>query len=424
MIPDSDDSRKCVIENDMENGFITYSSNASRILRKNDIVDHFAEVNYNCRDGYTMIGRKVNFCLYGQWLDPQSECRIMCSPRDIQSPTYFASSHIQEDGEREQLRYGDPAPPGTETSITCRYGYERKSGSEMMSVCENDGQWNPSPTPCQQICGRTETVPNVVIATETNLARVPWNVAIYRRPNGESKFGQVCVGTIVNATVVISAMNCFWDQTENKLFDITEFRVVAGKHFREFESSAGQHTQTQARNITRLLPAGSAGYQNLDGNDAAVLILNRYLTFDPHISPACFGDDDTPELETFDTEVMGNVPEWGHKSFNDLPHSISKLIKLPLAIAIGDGCTSICVDRPEPNFNPFISNTITFCEDYRHGYRVCQGDSGAGLVFARIVNGRRRFFLMGIVSIGSSKNKSFDDVEWVMLTNEAFTILN
>lgn len=354
-------------------------------------------------------------------MNPQPKCELLCSPKNITSPTFLANCHIQQDNKQKYVSCADPAYPGTVAQINCQRSYENRKIEHQIVTCGNDGRWHPFPEPCMQICGEEgpEGSPLIVGGVVTNLTKVPWNVGIYHKPNGEPLFQQTCGGTIVNARVVISAMHCFWDRSEDKAFEISEFRVVAGKFFREFESEESLKTQTFS--IDRLHRIETyEDTKGLLGKDIAVLILNTYLDFSTYIAPACLDYETHPQI-AITPNVYGRVAGWGLESTNGLPSPVLKLIELPVIDR------NKCIIESNPNFVPFITDD-KFCAGYLNGSSVCQGDSGAGLVIARIVNGKKRFYLKGIVSAGANKNGSCDNNKYTTFTNIAnyseFIMLN
>lgn len=109
----------------------------------------------------------------------------------------------------------DPAKPGTIAHIKCRDRYERQGKQQIVSCGEN-GKWNTLPEACSQICGEisTEGAPFSVGSSYTEIKLAPWHVGIYQFDG--TSYAIRCGGTIINARLVLSAMHCFWDRSENK----------------------------------------------------------------------------------------------------------------------------------------------------------------------------------------------------------------
>lgn len=340
---------------------------------------------------------------------PQPTCELQCSPRDITSPTFTANCYLGIDGRKHRTRYWEPAKPGTIAQITCKYGYESGSITENTVVCRPDGHWHPTPKPCEQICGEEgpEGISYIISGSVTNVTKAPWNVGIYHQ-NGRD-FHQICGGTIVSARFVISAMHCFWNWAGDGPSDIAEYRVIAGKYFRAMETRETEQTQT--RHIVRLRYMAQYNIQRLYEYDIAVLVLNKHFEFYPHISPACLDHGtDIIVSGTITAGSLGNVVGWGLETSNGQPSPVLKFVQLPVI------AKEQCIAESSSNFIPYITDD-KFCAGYLTGCGVCQGDSGAGLMFERIVNGIKRFYLKGIVSIGPRKDGSCDNGKYAMFTN-------
>lgn len=408
----AEDTGQCTIRNAIVNGYITNSLVLNKTYRENHKFDNFEEVQYGCVSGYILIGNKRNICVDGSWVNPQPLCELLCSSKNITSPTFLANCYTQESEKRKYVSCSDPAYPGTIAQINCQRSYENQKAIQQIVTCGNDGRWHPPPVPCVQTCGEEgpEGSPYIVGGLVTNLTKVPWNVGIYHKPHGESSFTQICGGTIVNARVVISAIHCFWDRSEEKPFEISQFRVVAGKFFRDFESE--ENLKTQTLSIDRLHRIET--YEDTKGlfsKDIVVLILNTYLDFSTHIAPVCL-DYETSLENAITANTYGRVAGWGLESPNGLPSPFLKLIELPVIDR------NNCIVESNPHFVPFITED-KFCAGYLTGSSVCQGDSGAGLIFPRIVNGKKRFYLKGIVSTGANNNGSCDSNKYTTFTNIA-----
>lgn len=258
-----------------------------------------------------------------------------------------------------------------------------------------------------------EGSPYIVGGIVTNITKVPWHVALYKRlggPNGN--FEQWCGGTILNAKVVISAMHCFWDRTEDKPFDHSEFRVVAGKFKRDFTADENLKTQTFSLAGIRYVD-GYSDVAGLFASDIVLLILNSYIEFKTHISPICIEYDLTFDERTVTPGWIGRVAGWGLEESSGLPSPVLKVIDLP-AISRTE-----CRAKSNKEFLPYITSD-KFCAGYLTGVSVCQGDSGGGLVFPKNIGQKTKYFLRGIVSTGANKANSCDNDKYTTFTNTAF----
>lgn len=405
----------CIIENPIQNGYVSILADVNELMEVNQKIANFGEVEYHCETGYHLVGSKRNLCVDGNWYNSIPTCELLCRNTVITSPTYIANCYVKtNNGAEKEVRCSRPARPGTIARINCQLGYEYRSVSMAQQVvtCREDGHWYPRPTPCCQICGEegAEGAPYIVGGFPTNITKVPWNVGIYHRRQDGRPFEHVCGGTILNAKVVISAMHCFWDRSEDKPFPVSEFRVIAGKYFRQYDSKEDLKIQTFSIDELHHIE-DYASSKGLYSKDIVILILDSYLDFNTHISPVCM-DYEVAADDAVTPNSLGRVAGWGLESSNGLPSPVLKYIELPVIER------EQCRAESNEHFVPFITSD-KFCAGYLTGRSVCQGDSGAGLVFDRLVNGKKRFYLRGIVSIGANRDGSCDNDKYTTFTNVA-----
>jgi len=349
-----------------------------------------------------------NLCFNGKWATEVPDCQPFCSTKVITGVSIVATSCFYNDVE---VRCSEPAQPGTIARINCRDRYERSNPTKQQIIsCGDDGNWSPPPEVCTPICGEEapEGTPYVVGGFVTNITKVPWHVGVYKF-NGKT-YEIHCGATIINARVVISAMHCFWDPSEEKPYDVSLFRVAAGKV--NLDYYAIEDLKVQQFEVERIIQ--DPGYSDASGNyaaDIALIILRTSIEFRPYITPICI-----PYGLTYDDRIVpagwqGRVAGWGSTRTGGPPSPQLKIVELPVVDR------AKCLTDSAIAFRPFITPD-KFCAGHLNSdVSVCRGDSGGGLVFPQKVNGRDVFYLRGIVSTGENKQDSCDSNKYTTFTN-------
>lgn len=137
---------------------------------------------------------------------------------------------------------------------------------------------------CEPVCGEiTFGVPYISGGRVANISQVPWHVAIYEKQG--NVYNQICGGSIISQTAVLSAAHCFWDIERNTVKDVSMFAVIAGKSLRDYnEKEPGMQT-VQIQEIR--VQAGYLGNENLFIGDIAVLRLMSSIIYQTFIAPIC-----------------------------------------------------------------------------------------------------------------------------------------
>lgn len=351
----------CRITKVPKNGYVGYPGGSTEHLALNDVIEEFGQVEYSCIDNHNVVGNTSNLCLSGSWLNPVPECKPFCSPREISSITFVANCYVNDGTQERQVRCTDPSKPGTIARINCQRGYENQRVPQQVISCGNDGRWKPAPNPCTQLCGEEgpEGSPYIVGGIVTNITKVPWHVAIYKRLNG--RFEQWCGGTILNAKVVISAMHCFWDRTDDKPFDVSDFRIVAGKFKRDFDGD--ENLKTQVFSVEKMHYVD--GYSDVSGlfaSDIVILVLSTYIEFKTHITPICIDYDLTFDDRTVPAGWVGRVAGWGLEANSGQPSPLLKVVELPAV------SRSECRASSNREFLPYITSDKFCAGKQNHPY--------------------------------------------------------
>lgn len=210
------------------NGDAYYQYDTDKKVSYGEIVDNFISITYKCIDNHFLIGNETNICINGRWQSPKPQCKPRCNPTEIQGVTISANCFSIVNNVQKSTSCIRPVEPGTIAYVSCTRGYE-KTGPQQTLTCQPDGRWQPSPQRCTQICGEiNEGAAYVVGGSSTNITRVPWHVGIYKKNGYESKFQQICGGTIISSKVVFISI---FSSGQNLLFIFVQWNFTL--HFGE-----------------------------------------------------------------------------------------------------------------------------------------------------------------------------------------------
>lgn len=362
------------------------------VLRPNSLVNDLEMILYNCTQNHYSNGVTKNLCVSGVWQSPAPKCVPKCSP--IIGITISANCFARVDGIEQQQNCENPSEPNTTAHIICQLGYER-SGTMQIITCDRNGRWNPLPSKCTEICGKLGVKDENVKST-VDLTKVPWNVGIYKQLESAAHFEQHCSGTVISAKVVVSAIHCFWNTFENRRQNLSEFKVIAGKTWRDAIANEPFTAQFFSIDDVAYINNNIEQYRDFQGNyefDVAVVILNQFIVYTNYIAPACLEYGLTyNELEVQDG-LIGTVSGWGLQP-NERRSEFLKVVHLPVVK------NEQCKANTPSSFHPLITRD-KFCAGHLNKITVCGGDSGAGFITA--VNSTKGLvhYLRGIVSTGN-----------------------
>lgn len=366
----------------------------SEPLKPQVIVPHRQKVVYKCIENYFIVlGQTENTCRNGQWEYAMPSCEPRCNR--IDGVTIEVKCLIND----RPTECEDLSAPGTRAQITCRTGFTRELRQQNLT-CTDYGRWNKLPARCNEICGKPTFVDNSTRESFVgDIAEAPWHVGIYA--NDEYQ----CGGTIISPKVVVSAAHCFWDTRSDTLRDTRDYRIVAGKTFRDLNRH--ERRQTQALTVDRVIH--DPQYSINEGNyvrDIAFVILKDNIEFQEHIAPVCFQYDFVNQLaisSDFEDEFGGQVAGWGALA----NANASRQLKIMRVRTISK---SECKKVLQENL---VTND-KFCAGDAQRSTVCNGDSGGGFTF----NDRGKHYLRGVVSVGGNsacgriRYTTFTNVQW------------
>lgn len=340
--------------------------------------------------------------------------------RNISSITYTTNCF------RTVGQWQRPVPCGTSdlveagmvVKIVCKTGYRSATTIEQQATCNANGEWNRHINPCTQVCGMEGPEGSVFIVGGQVMSntKVPWHVGIYREGHpdvGKNDIDYICGGTILNPRLVVSAIHCFWDTTSSKVHPASEYRVVAGKFYRQFSDSR-EKAQFQLLHVKDIhYPDGYDHYDGLFANDVAVLVLETFIEFKSHVAPACINYRYGFEERVIAPNKTGRVAGWGLIKPGGVLSDELKTIELPVVYR------EDCLSSLNQQTRRFLTHDKYCAGLLNMSVGVCQGDSGGGLVFPEKQGGIDVYFLRGIVSSGPNHQSSCNINQYAFFTNTA-----
>lgn len=410
----------CRISRIPRNGQVVLAGEDAVQLNANDIVPNYGSVQYTCNTHHYINGSTGNLCVSGVWTNVVPKCEPKCDMRVVSSISHLThcSRKLTDANVVDEPQCGssDLVDPGIEVKTVCQRGYRSILPRDQITICQADGSWSHTISPCMQICGEegSEGRPYIVGGVVTNNTRVPWHVGIYKLRPGNEDPEYICGGTILSPKVIVSAIHCFWDALNSRVVPINEFRIVAGKFYRRF-NDLNEKNQVQVLSIAAIHHPPE--YDHVDGqysSDIAVVIIERHIEFKPHIAPVCIDYDLSYDERVVSHDAIGRVAGWGLEKANGSPSDTLKMIDLPVIER------RRCSKMLDINFRSFLTSD-KFCGGYKnHGVGLCEGDSGGGFVFPKDPDAIKPiFYLRGIVSTGPNYQGSCDSNEYTLFTNTA-----
>lgn len=114
-----------------------------------------------------------------------------------------------------------------------------------------------------------------------------------------------------------------------ELDDLTLFKVSVGKYFRNI--SAIEDLPPQFFNIIEVISVpGYDGYIGFFSADFAIVILDEFILFRPHILPICVNKANyLAEESELSAGLNGTVAGWGFTLAGGSPSDFLKIAKLP-----------------------------------------------------------------------------------------------
>ncbi|XP_061725639.1 modular serine protease-like isoform X2 [Cydia pomonella] len=320
---------------------------------------------YSCPSGYRLNGQHPR-CVGGGWTSDDfpsckrdSKCRLPSHP----SVTYNCI-------DSSQSRCSNFVSSGQRVLPECRPGFVQDVLRAMHCI---DGSWDYVAT-CRRECG---TIPKEMRLRRSvsEVSEVPWHASVYDKT--VTPFRQICGGSLISATVIVSAAHCFW---RDLVQPAENYAVAVGKVYRPWWRDGGQKTDVSGIKV-------SPYFRGIDNNfqsDIALVTLRTAMVFNNQVRPVCLDFSVTFDEKQLQPGNVGKVAAW-----NKTP--LLKFVELPYVDV--EQCFA---DLPR-SFLSFITSD-KICAGTRNSTKLCNGDSGGGLVFPRTEHGMERWYLRGVVS--------------------------
>lgn len=96
--------------------------------------------------------------------------------------------------------------PNTEVIVGCNVGYEGFGNTSPLIRCTSDGKFTATRPTCNVECGvLRQSTPLTQEGFQVQRNEVPWQVAIYRKPD-KTNYKFVCGGSIISPSVIVTGM--------------------------------------------------------------------------------------------------------------------------------------------------------------------------------------------------------------------------
>lgn len=378
-------------------------------LHEDDLVSPYEGILYKCLDSSDIT---KDICWKGTWaINNPPECKKYCSGLSISHPTIKVLCEYN----LQTIQCGAELNPTTEAKVSCEFGYQKPDPLVKSNIfCLENGQWDYPVWRCDQICGTgpERGVKYAYGGQVTNIVEVPWHAGLYNDVKVPGTFEQVCGGSIISSNIIISAAHCLWDESEKTIFPENNFRVGVGKSRRSFYEK--EELDYQLLKIKKFYVHSTYGHASkLYLDDISILLLDGFIIFRPHVKPICLEYDLRDADLILPPNTTGIVAGWGYEETGS-PSEDLKVIEIPYI----DYHT--CLAGASESYKSFIVSD-KFCGGYLNlNLSVCRGDSGGGWVYSKMVNGKKRYFLRGIVSNGENLNNNCDPNKYTAFTSVEF----
>ncbi|KAK9509092.1 hypothetical protein O3M35_006483 [Rhynocoris fuscipes] len=355
-------------------------------VRSNEII------KINCGRGFglneTIKEAKV-VCSAGTWFPSDPECIRLC-PGLRKDHLNLKCSY-----KHETVNCNSFMKPGSLVEYGCEKHYTINDPYAFSgnTICLPGGTWKESLPTCRPECGIINVVNNAETTISggkvTQYGKYPWHTAIFKIEPYNSSFVNICGGTLIHASFILTAAHCMFDLSSNQKFEESDLKVAVGKFKRDYY----QHeSHQQTANVKKIIvPDTYTGFKTRYGEDIALLLVDKPFVFNDFVLPACIDRSKSFQVRQ---DMTGTIVGWG---FTESENFSEDLKEVHLSVRPIVECRKSFKD-----FVEFITSD-KFCVIYRNGSGTQSGDSGGGMTFD--FNGRH--YVQGIVSIKKRNENIF-----------------
>ncbi|XP_068625747.1 modular serine protease-like [Battus philenor] len=380
---------RCELPVEPQNG--TYSV----ISDSNATTTDYLYLEYSCGTGFKLVGEPKVACVDGVWPE---------IPRCIQ--TCELIQHLSVVYECEEEESGKPRPcekeeiEGTVVKTSCKPP-NYYSPVELPYMHCGQGMWTSGPV-CTAECGTPppKSTPLVLLGKTAQFAEVPWHVGVYRK-GFTPKPVQICGGSLISNTLVLSAAHCFWNVNSHQLEPASSYALAAGKLYRKWDHPRDAHFAQKSDVSDIIIPKLYRDVELFYKYDIAIVVASKPFEYKAYVVPVCL---DFSEQLTNHQLVNGNrgkAAGWGLTTGHQGSESpVLKVIDLPY-----ENYES-CLNLTTKALVKYLTYDDKICAGSLDGEALCRGDSGGGLAFPWRLEGEgtMRYYLRGIASTSPPSN--------------------
>ncbi|KAJ0169875.1 hypothetical protein K1T71_014481 [Dendrolimus kikuchii] len=269
--------RHCIVPDAPKHGYHSVVGN-NHMKIPNAYTKVFVDIT--CDEGYQLHGQQSISCTYGRWTAVMPLCGLPCHLEKGPRVDYMCETS------KGLVICKDYVRPGEIVSAKCNDNITRDDLTVMR--CKEDGYFDYTETCAEENiaveCGLITVTDELIFGGfEVQWGQVPWHAGIYSKMY--KPYMQICGGTIITSTAVISAAHCFWITTQIEVLP-RKYSVGVGKIYRPWNDA--QDIYAQKLEITEIkIPQSYVGNSAHLQSDLAVLKLLTAIEFNRYVRPIC-----------------------------------------------------------------------------------------------------------------------------------------